>query len=228
MGKSTGFSQSVHGLIQFMGKGTKHPHILYMYLHMRTNTHSTLHLCLWIFPVLTAQVYAVDITQLFSSMLFESAPVPLIGAVSCVCVCVCMQVTSVPSESHSSSPAEVTWAGYICVPTWSFLDLLGLVKGSNGRHTERALSTGAQLCLCVLPAHSLFSLLSVYVCVCAGSWVGTVRLGWPTWAGLLRSESLQENQTGLGRGVWMEHRCKNINFVSIIWITYLHHWNIYR
>lgn len=104
-------------------------------------------------------------------------------------VCVCMQVTSVPSESHSSSPAEVTWAGYICVPTWSFLDLLGLVKGSNGRHTERALSTGAQLCLCALPSHSLFSLLSVYMCVCTGSWVGTVELGWPTWAGLLRSES---------------------------------------
>lgn len=51
------------------------------------------------------------------------------------------------------------------MPTWSFLDLLGLVKGSNGRRTERALSTGAQLCLCVLPAHSPFPLLSVCVCL---------------------------------------------------------------
>lgn len=68
------------------------------------------------------------------------------------------------------------------MPTWSFLDLLGLVKGSNGRKTERALSTGAQLCLCVLPAHSLFSLffslcVSVYWQLGGDSGVGVTHLG---------------------------------------------------
>lgn len=42
------------------------------------------------------------------------------------------------------------------MPTWSLLDLWGLVKGSNGRNTERALSTAAQLWLSVASAHSLF------------------------------------------------------------------------
>lgn len=68
------------------------------------------------------------------------------------------------------------------MPTWSFLDLLGLVKGSNGRRTERALSTGAQLCLCVLPAHSPFPLLSVCVSVLADvgyrRWGRVTHLGW--------------------------------------------------
>lgn len=45
MEKSTGFSQSAYGLIQFMGKrGRKHPHILYMCTD--AHTHRRTHLCL--------------------------------------------------------------------------------------------------------------------------------------------------------------------------------------
>lgn len=76
-----------------------------------------------------------------------------------------------------------TWAGFICVPTWSFLDLWGLVKGSNGRNTERALSTAAQLWLSVVSAHSLFPhfIDCVYLW---HTWIQTVTFGWLTLAGL--------------------------------------------
>lgn len=40
-----------------------------------------------------------------------------------------------------------------------------LLKVLTEEKTERALSAGAQLCLGVLPAHSLFSPVSVQVCV---------------------------------------------------------------
>lgn len=63
MGKSTGFSQSVHGLIQFMGKGTKHPHILYMCSLMKTHTPPFIYA--FQSPILTAQVDVMDVILFF-------------------------------------------------------------------------------------------------------------------------------------------------------------------
>lgn len=72
MGKSTGFSQSVHGLIQFMGKGTKHPHILYMCSHMKTHTPPFIYA--FQFPILTAQVDMMDVILFIFCITLESAP----------------------------------------------------------------------------------------------------------------------------------------------------------
>jgi len=80
------------------------------------------------FLIHPAQVSAVDITVIFvSDLSVSNSAVPITGA-SCVCVYVCIIY---PSPAHSSSAAEVTRAGFICVPTGSFLNLLGPVKGST-------------------------------------------------------------------------------------------------
>lgn len=87
MGKSTGFSQSAYGLIQFMGKAAKHPHISYMYLHMRSKKiihPSSVPLNT---PILAAQVYNGGLfVVIFVDVVWIST-----GAAHwwglCVCVC---------------------------------------------------------------------------------------------------------------------------------------------
>lgn len=91
MGKSTGFAQSVYGLIQFMGKGTKHPHKLYMYWHMRTNTHSTLHLCLWI--SLSSLPRCMRWTVFFGQCCLNQHW-------CCLCVCACRYHQCLQSPTH--------------------------------------------------------------------------------------------------------------------------------
>lgn len=92
MEKSTGFSQSAYGLIQFMGKrGRKHPHILYMCTDMSSHTRRRTNLCLLNVAVAGVQVYAVAQTPLFSAiLLFESGPGCSHGHFrACACVCAC-------------------------------------------------------------------------------------------------------------------------------------------
>lgn len=134
----------------------------------------------------------------FLSMLFETASVPFTSYCSCVCVyagniCAFRVPLILPSRDHMSGGSFVCQHG-ASLTSWVLLKV---------RMEERLRG------LCPLEPSwaSVSSLLTAYslffqsMCICTGSWVGTVGLGVTTWAGLLRSESLQEDRTGLGRRV---------------------------
>lgn len=135
------------------------------------------------FSIRTLQVYVVLLTFFYIDVFFLLSP--HYGCSLCLGLWVWMHAGNICAFRGLTHPPQqgVTWAEFIRVPTWSFLDLWGLVKGSNGRNTERALSTAAQLWLSVVSAHSLFPHFKDCVYLWH-SWIGTMTFGWLTWAGL--------------------------------------------
>lgn len=100
MEKSTGFSQSAYGLMQFTeGRGgdEKHPHILYTRACTHTRTHKFVPLNV---SVARVQMYAVAKEQFLGRLNQHQA------ARMGTSVRVCAQVTSVPSKVSLALPSR--------------------------------------------------------------------------------------------------------------------------
>lgn len=151
-----------------MGKTVKHPHTLYKHTPA----------FVWDFDCLYPHCPGVcDGVSFFYKCFFIWSSHYCCSL--CLGLCVWVHAGNICAFRGLTYPPQqrVTWAEFIRVPTWSFLDLWGLVKGSNGRKTERALSTAAQLWLRVVSAHGLFPSLLKTACVRATAGLGQWHLG---------------------------------------------------
>lgn len=117
------------------------------------------------FFVHTVQVYVVALTFLIGVFFIEPTLLGLCIWVHAGNICAFRGLTHPPQQG-------VTWAGFIRVPTWSFLDLWGLVKGSKGRkHWEGFVHCSPAVAQCHLCSACSLSLKTA----CVGATVG---LGW--------------------------------------------------
>ena len=160
MGKSTGFSQSAYGLIQFMGKGTKHPHELCVYSH---TTCSTLHLRLWISPSSLHRCTCWTWHCLF----FFQCCLNRHRRRCCLCVCVCagnicaFRGPTPPHERRSHERGSSVCQHGASLTFWVLLKVL-MEEGLRG------LCPLEPSCVSVSSLLTVHSLSFQSVCVCTG------------------------------------------------------------
>lgn len=171
------------------------------------------------FPILTAQVYAYMRWALHSCFCLrcwnQHWRCSLVLFIQYVCVyagniCAFRGPTHPPQQRSHEQGSSVCQHGASL--TFGVL-LKVLMEG-----TLRGLCPLEPSCVSVSPLLTAYSLFFQSMCVCTGSPVGTGGFGWPTWAGLLSNESLQ---TGLRRVEQMDHRCKNLYFISSLFSHFL-------